>query len=111
MSDRLEVPLIRIVEGLNEVASVNGAGLFTVSEAVAILLVPAYTALTELVAVNVPAVVPVTRAVIVQEAPAAKVNGAIVNPVRSARTVTAPPFWQVEVIVGNELIKVRPPGT
>ena len=49
----------------------------------AVLLIPAYKALTELLAVNVPAVVPVTGVVIVQEAPAAKVNGPIVNPVRS----------------------------
>jgi hypothetical protein len=58
VSERVEVPLIRIVEGLNEVTSVNGAGLLTVSVAV-VLLSPAFE-LTELLAVNVPAVVPVT---------------------------------------------------
>ena len=59
MSTRLEVPLIRMVDGVNEAASVNGAGWLTVSEAVAVLLIPAFE-LTELLAVNVPAVVPVT---------------------------------------------------
>jgi hypothetical protein len=78
---------------------------------VAVLLIPAYKAPTELLAMNVPAVVPVTGAVIVQEAPLAKVNGAIVNPVPSARKVTAPPFWQVEVVVAPGLEKVRPAGT
>ena len=111
VSERVEVPPIKIVDGLNEVTSVNGAGLLTVRVAVAILLVPAYTASTELLAVNVPAVVPVTEAVIVQEAPLAKVNGAMVNPVPSARKVTAPPFWQVEVVVADGLEKVRPAGT
>ena len=75
------------------------------------MLIPAYKALTELLAVNVPAVVPVTGAVIVQEAPAARVNAAIVNPVPSARAVTAPPFWQVEVVFAKTLGKVRPAGT
>ena len=75
------------------------------------MLVPAYKALMELLAVNVPAVVPVTGAVIVHEAPAARVNAFIVNPVPSARAVTAPPFWQVEVVFANTLGKVRPAGT
>jgi hypothetical protein len=109
VSERVEVPLIRIVAGLNEVTSVNGAGLLTISVAV-VLLSPAFE-LTELLAVNVPAVVPVTEAVIVQDAPLAKVNGAMVNPVPSARKVTAPPFWQVEVVVADGLEKVRPAGT
>src|SRR5438876_124441 len=111
VNDRVEIPVIRIVEGLKEVATWNGADLLTVSEAVAVLLIPADKALTELVAVNVPAVVPVTGAVIVHEAPAARVNAAIVNPVPSARAVTAPPFWQVEVVFANTLGKVRPAGT
>ena len=60
VSVRLEVPVIRIVDGANEAASVNGPGLFTVSVAVAVLLIPPYKELTELLAVNVPAVVPLT---------------------------------------------------
>ena len=88
----MEVPFIRIVDGLNEVATLNGAGLLTVSEAVAVLLIPAYKAYTTLLVVNVPAVIPVTGVVIVQEAPAARVNPAIVNEVRSCADVTIPAF-------------------
>ena len=108
VSDKVDVPLIRIVEGVNEVTSVNGAGWLTVSVALAVLTPP--FEVTELVAVNVPAVVPVTGAVIVQDAPAAKVNGAMVNEGLSTELVIAPPFWQVEVTVVNGLTKVRPVG-
>src|SRR5438445_402711 len=60
--------------------------------------IPEYKELTELQAGNVQAVAPLTGVAIVQEAPAASVNAFIVNPVASARAVTAPPFfYQAEV--------------
>lgn len=65
--------------------------------------IPAYKALTELLAMNVPAVAPVTGAVIVQEAPAARVNARIVNEVPSALVVTTPGFGQVEVVFVSTL--------
>ena len=58
--ERVEIPVIGMVAGLNEAPSWNGRGLLTVSDAVAVLLIPAFRALMELLAVNVPAVVPVT---------------------------------------------------
>src|SRR5204863_7697869 len=111
VNDKVETPAIKMVDGLKEVATWNGAGLLTACPTRRASDLPAYKALMELLAVNVPEVVPVTGAVIVQEAPAARVKAFIVNPVPSARAVTAPPFWQVEVVFATTLGKVRPAGT
>jgi hypothetical protein len=81
----------------------------TVSVAVAVLLIPPYKELTELLAVNVPAVVPVTCAVTVQDAPAGRVNAVIVNEVPSALAVATPTPGQVTGVV-NGLGNVRPAG-
>ena len=60
VSNRLEVPLMNIAEGLNELARVNGVRLATVSEALAVFPVPPFVEVTETESLKTPVVVAVT---------------------------------------------------
>lgn len=85
VSERVEVPLMRMVEGLNELASVNGARFATVREALAVFPVPPLVEVTETESLNVPVVVGVTLTTTAQLPPWKRVP-----PVRAIEDDPAP---------------------
>jgi hypothetical protein len=91
VSTRLEVPLIRIVDGVNEAASVNGARLATVREALAVFPVPPLVEVTEAESLKTPVVVAATLTTTAQVEPAVRVAPANATEVDPAVAVAVPP--------------------
>ena len=93
--ERVEIPVIGMLAGLNEAARLNGARLATVREALAVFPVPPFVEVTEAESLNTPTIVPVTLTTTVQFEPAGRVPPVSAMEVDPAVAVVVPP--QVEV--------------
>ena len=93
VSDRVEVPVMRIVDGVKEVASVNGA--ITVREALEVLPAPPFVDVTEAESLNTPVVVAVTLTTTMQLAPPARVPPVKAIDDDPAVAVAVPPHVEV----------------
>ena len=89
----MEVPFIRIVDGLNEVATLNGAS--TVRDALDVFPVPPLVEVTEAESLKTPVELAVTLTTTVQFAPPARVPPAKAIELDPAVAVAVPPHVEV----------------